>query len=97
MYDNDSPVMGLLYIIAFFFCQVGELSRFQSVLVNLGTCWQATTYYVARAYSKPYLSVAKGCTYPLNNPGEMFCAIPHLVNGGDHRQAVPSMVGCCYD
>ncbi len=29
--------------------------------------------------------------------GKSFCAIPHLVKAGGHRQAVPSMVGCGYD
>ena len=35
--------------------------------------------------------------YPLNNSGGELCAIPHLVKGGAHRQAVPGMVGCSYD
>ena len=35
--------------------------------------------------------------YLLNNPGEVLCAIPHLVKDEDHRQAVPGMVGCSYD
>ncbi len=35
--------------------------------------------------------------YLLKNPGKVLCAIPHLVKGGAHRQAVPSMVGCCHD
>ena len=36
---------------------------------------------------------ASALWYLLNNLGEVFCAIPPLVKGGAHRQAVPSMVG----
>ena len=41
--------------------------------------------------------VIAGPWYLLNNPGEVFCAIPHLVKDGYHRQALASMVGYGYD